>query len=50
MNTRTPPTATILVGDDDAAIRTVVRRALLRHGFASRDTGYMGELWSWISS
>ncbi|MCY4097108.1 MAG: response regulator, partial [Rhodospirillales bacterium] len=50
MNTRTPPTATILVGDDDAAIRTVVRRALHRHGFAARDTGDMGELWSWISS
>lgn len=50
MNTLTSPTATILVGDDDAAIRTVVRRALHRHGFAARDTGDMGELWSWISS
>ena len=36
------------MGDDDTAIRTVIRRALDRHGFAVRDTGDMGELWSWI--
>ncbi len=36
------------MGDDDAAVRTVIRRALHRHGFTVRDTGDMGQLWSWI--
>ena len=50
MTTPSAPKATVLVGDDDSAIRTVLRRALHRHGFVARDTGDMGELWSWISA
>ncbi|OHC78962.1 MAG: nitrogen regulation protein NR(I) [Rhodospirillales bacterium RIFCSPLOWO2_01_FULL_65_14] len=40
---------TILVGDDDGAIRTVVSQALGRAGFEVRATGNAATLWRWIS-
>ncbi len=43
-----PRNPVVLVGDDDAAVRTVIRRALHRHGLAVRDTGDLEHLWSWI--
>ncbi|HEX9702076.1 MAG TPA: nitrogen regulation protein NR(I) [Rhodospirillales bacterium] len=41
--------ATILVGDDDSANRTVVTQALGRAGFEVRATGNAATLWRWIS-
>ncbi|HKQ96208.1 MAG TPA: nitrogen regulation protein NR(I) [Aestuariivirgaceae bacterium] len=41
---------TILVADDDAAIRTVVTQALTRAGFDVRATGTASSLWHWISN
>ncbi len=40
---------TILVADDDSAIRTVVSQALTRAGYAVRATGTAAALWRWIS-
>ena len=40
--------ATILVADDDAAIRTVVRRALVRAGYLVRTTDTSAGLWKLI--
>ncbi len=40
---------TILVADDDAAIRTVLGQALTRHGYAVRLAGNAATLWHWIS-
>ncbi len=40
---------TILVADDDAAIRTVLGQALTRLGYAVRSTGNAATLWHWIS-
>lgn len=40
---------TILVADDDRAIRTVLERALGRQGFDVRSTGNGGTLWSWVA-
>ena len=39
---------TILVADDDAAIRTVITRALTRAGFEVRATGTAAMLWKWV--
>lgn len=43
------PTGTILVADDDAAIRTVLNRALSRAGYDVRSTSNVATLWRWIS-
>ena len=40
---------TILVADDDKAIRTVVSRALSRQGHTVRATGNAATLWQWVS-
>ncbi len=40
---------TILVADDDAAIRTVLNQALGRAGYQVRVTGQASTLWRWIS-
>src|SRR3954454_4720847 len=44
------PTGTILVADDDAAIRTVLSQALTRAGYEVRVTGTAGTLWRWIQA
>lgn len=41
--------ATILVADDDAAIRTVLNQALGRLGHEVRVTGSVASLWQWIN-
>ena len=41
--------ATILVADDDRAIRTVLTQALGRLGYQVRATGTAATLWRWIS-
>jgi len=41
---------TILVADDDRAIRTVLNQALGRLGYDVRTTGNAATLWSWISN
>ena len=43
------PTASILVADDDAAIRTVLNQALSRAGYEVRSTGNAATLWRWVS-
>ncbi len=40
--------ATILVADDDRAIRTVLTQALSRHGYDVRTTGNAATLWTWV--
>jgi two-component system nitrogen regulation response regulator GlnG len=40
---------TVLVADDDAAIRTVLNQALERSGFSVRVTGNASTLWRWVS-
>ncbi len=42
-------TATILLADDDKAIRTVVSQALGRHGYEVRAAGNAATLWRWVS-
>ncbi len=42
-------TATILVADDDRAIRTVLSQALGRLGHSVRSTGNAATLWQWLS-
>jgi len=42
-------TATILVADDDAAIRTVLNQALGRAGYEVRVTGNASTLWRWVN-
>ena len=39
---------TILVADDDAAIRTVLNQALSRAGYTVRLTSNAGTLWRWV--
>ncbi|MEM9223621.1 MAG: nitrogen regulation protein NR(I) [Pseudomonadota bacterium] len=39
---------TILVADDDGAIRTVLNQALSRAGYEVRCTGNASTLWSWV--
>ena len=41
--------ASILVADDDKAIRTVITQALGRKGYDVRTTGNTATLWRWIS-
>ncbi|MEA2934790.1 MAG: two-component system, NtrC family, nitrogen regulation response regulator GlnG [Variibacter sp.] len=41
--------ATILVADDDTAIRTVLNQALSRAGYDVRSTGNAATLWRWTS-
>ena len=41
--------ATVLVADDDTAIRTVLNQALVRAGFNVRATGNASTLWRWVS-
>jgi two-component system nitrogen regulation response regulator GlnG len=43
------PTRSILVADDDAAIRTVLNQALSRAGYQVRSCGNAATLWRWIS-
>jgi two-component system nitrogen regulation response regulator GlnG len=40
---------TVLVADDDAAIRTVLNQALSRAGYEVRSTGNAAALWRWIN-
>lgn len=42
--------ATILIADDDAAIRTVLNQALSRAGYEVRITSNAATLWRWISA
>ena len=41
---------TILIADDDAAIRTVLNQAFSRAGFEVRVTSNVATLWRWVSS
>ena len=41
--------ATILVADDDKAIRTVLNQALGRLGHDVRLTGHASQLWKWVA-
>ena len=43
------PSGTILIADDDAAIRTVLNQALGRIGYDVRATGNAATLWRWAS-
>jgi len=43
------PTGSILIADDDAAIRTVLNQALSRAGYEVRSTGNAATLWRWIN-
>ena len=43
------PGATILVADDDKAIRTVLGQALARQGHDVRTTGNAATLWRWVA-
>ncbi|WP_207478776.1 nitrogen regulation protein NR(I) [Arenibaculum pallidiluteum] len=42
------PASTILVADDDRAIRTVLNQALIRLGHEVRTTGNAATLWRWV--
>ncbi|WP_420348265.1 nitrogen regulation protein NR(I) [Pelagibius sp.] len=42
--------ATILIADDDKAIRTVLTQALGRQGHVVRTTGNASTLWQWVSA
>src|ERR1700759_5746613 len=44
------PAGTILVCDDDSAIRTVLNQALGRSGYDVRTTGTAASLWRWVSA
>src|SRR5438067_679826 len=44
------PAGTILIADDDSAIRTVLNQALGRAGYDVRTTGTAAGLWRWISA
>ena len=41
--------ATILIADDDRAIRTVLERALTREGYDVKISGNARTLWSWVA-
>jgi len=43
------PSGTILIADDDAAIRTVLSQALGRVGYDVRTTSNAATLWSWVN-
>ena len=40
---------TILLADDDAAIRMVLNQALTRAGYEVRPTGNLSTVWNWVS-
>lgn len=40
---------TVLIADDDSAIRTVLNQALARAGYAPRATSNASTLWRWVS-
>ena len=40
---------TVLIADDDSAIRTVLSQALSRAGYAVRSTATAGALWRWVT-
>ena len=42
-------THTILLADDDAAIRMVLNQALTRAGYDVRPTGNLSTMWNWVS-
>jgi two-component system nitrogen regulation response regulator GlnG len=44
------PEGTILIADDDSAIRTVLNQALSRAGYDVRTTGTAAGLWRWIAA
>src|SRR5512135_2343858 len=44
------PAGTILICDDDAAIRTVLNQALGRAGYDVRTTGTAAGLWRWVAA
>ena len=44
------PNGTVLVADDDAAIRTVLNQALARAGYDVRVTSNAGTLWRWVAA
>src|SRR4051794_25042593 len=46
---RPMPEGSILVADDDTAIRTVLNQALSRAGYEVRLTGNAATLWRWVS-
>ncbi len=43
------PTGTVLIADDDQAIRTVLNQALARAGYSPRTTSNAATLWRWIN-
>jgi two-component system nitrogen regulation response regulator GlnG len=43
------PTGSILIADDDPAIRTVLNQALSRAGYEVRLTGNAATLWRWVA-
>jgi two-component system nitrogen regulation response regulator GlnG len=43
------PNGSIIVADDDAAIRTVLHQALARAGYEVRATGQAATLWTWAA-
>ncbi len=43
------PRGSILIADDDTAIRTVLNQALARSGYAPRATSNAATLWNWVS-
>ncbi|MEM1287851.1 MAG: nitrogen regulation protein NR(I) [Pseudomonadota bacterium] len=44
-----PQNKTVLIADDDAAIRTVLNQALTRAGYSVRVTSNAASLWRWVS-
>jgi two-component system nitrogen regulation response regulator GlnG len=44
------PAGTILIADDDGAVRTVLNQALGRAGYDVRTTGTAAGLWRWVSA
>ena len=40
---------TVLIADDDAAIRTVLNQAMARAGYSPRATGNAATLWRWVA-
>ncbi|MHB1111551.1 MAG: response regulator, partial [Devosia sp.] len=40
---------TVLLADDDAAIRMVLNQALTRAGYEVRPTGNLSTVWNWVS-
>ncbi|MEQ1890025.1 MAG: nitrogen regulation protein NR(I) [Alphaproteobacteria bacterium] len=49
MPSSSPIPETIIIADDDNAIRTVLNQALVRLGYNVRTTGNLANLWRWMS-